>query len=206
MESFLPVTLELPGADDRVNFDIDNMAQALAPVLNKKETGAADSKATESSHTDSSDTVAAHTMTVNKTALALALCGWTGQELSTVKLAYCAACFSRVGLWIYAEDMTFNPVTLHRIHCPWQNPVSQSALGIHSGLAAWQVLAELIRGKMLRNDKQKETLDGEGSDGEDFDSPRQSREDVDQEDKVREGRLSRLKRAFTVKKGGTRKS
>jgi hypothetical protein len=202
MEESLPTTLTRPEADDRVHFDIEAMSKSLRPVLQRTQNENGGTTTSESSKTDSTNAAAPK---VNTTAMILALCGWTGKELSGVKLAYCPACFSRIGLWIYNDEMKFNPVTLHRIHCPWQNASSQSALGIHSGLSAWQVLAELIYGKMLRGEKSKEPLYADDEDDEYMDSPRRSVDDEDREDRAREGKLARLKRAFTVKRN-SRKS
>jgi hypothetical protein len=202
MEDSLPTTLTPPKADDRVHFDIEAMSKSLGPVLQRKQNENGATTTLDSSNADSTNVSVPK---VNTTAMILALCGWTGKELSGVNLAYCPACFSRIGLWIYNDEMKFNPVTLHRIHCPWQNASAQSALGIHSGLAAWQVLTELVYGKLLRSEKSKESLYGDDEDDVYMDGPRGSVDDEDMEDRAREGKLARLKRAFTVKRN-SRKS
>ena len=149
--------------------------------------------------------------TAKKTALVMALCGWTGQDLTGVQIASCPKCFTRVGLWLYSpnsdsgldeEEMGFDAVMLHRAHCPWQNPRSQSGLGSYSGLSGWQILADMLQIEIRRAERQNAPAidDYEHSEAEEITaSPKLTRDEVDLEDKAREGRLERLKRAFMVK-------
>lgn len=157
----------------------------------------------------------------SRTALALALFGWRGQEVSGLHLAHCDRCFQRVGLWLYgsaqaaspprASDaaMTFDPVDLHREHCPWKNAASQCGVGGFRGLAGWQVLVELVKGSRQRREhEERESRVGEvaelgGGEGRSAvgEEEEMSREDIVAKDRERESRLARLKKAFSVKKG-----
>jgi len=207
------------GPNKQAQFDVEAIAKLLpAKVVERlhkeKENTepAAPTDSTSQSHND-----------INNVALTLALCGWTGQSTNGVQLAYCPKCFQRVGLWLYGaslptsksvtsitpgdndnEPMVFDPIDLHREHCPWKNPNTQCALGSLEGLAGWQVLVSLVKGFKRHESKPRErrkSLESliDAEEGEE--SPRKSREEIRKEDQVRRGRLQRLKRAFTVNKG-----
>jgi hypothetical protein len=139
---------------------------------------------------------------INTTALVMALCGWEGQDQSRVNIATCDRCFSRVGLWMYktGDDHKLDPVSLHRAHCPWQNPVSQAGLGRFEGLAGWEVLNEVICSNITRASRQRGLVAPLDDDADHADSPRRSREELDDEDQARESKLARLKRALTGKR------
>jgi Rsm1-like len=145
----------------------------------------------------------------NISALLLALCGWSGEKVADVPIATCQKCFTRLGLWMYqpkpdsAEDiMTLDPVSLHRSYCPWQDPVSMSALGSLEGMAGWQVLADGVAGQIERAKRQKrKTSFGTEDDVDSIVTSRASKDELDSEDRARESKLARLKRAFAVKKG-----
>jgi hypothetical protein len=209
LKSALPDSLEMPQQDGKDSFDIDAIAKIVPPtVLERSPKGKDD--------TEPSTTVKTATPTTNDAnliALNLALCGWTGQSPNGVHLAYCTKCFQRVGLWLYRivpsttslssdlEPMTFNPIELHREHCPWKNPESQCAKGSLEGLAGWQVLVSLVKGHRRHDFVDREgERDWDVATVYDEDSPRKSREEIRKEDQVRKGRLQRLKRAFTVSK------
>ena len=163
---------------------------------------------------------------VNRKAFALAICGWHGQSTSGVNLAYCKHCFQRCGLWLYrasetsnksttslhdaSEPMSFNPVDLHREHCPWKNVRSQSEKAYFKGLAAWQVQAELLRRwlppKKIKTPQEIEAeVDMETNDA---DEPLvvQTWQEAEEEERQLESKLRRLKRMFTVKKADKRLS
>jgi Rsm1-like len=156
----------------------------------------------------------------NLSALLLALCGWSGEKVSDVPIATCSKCFTRLGFWLYQpkpasasnpadEDaMALDPVSLHRAYCPWQDPGSMRALGALAGLAGWQVLADAVAGQVERARRQRRRKTAASHvtlEEDDLDSvvtSRASREDLDSEDRARESKLARLRRAFAVKKGG----
>jgi Rsm1-like len=157
----------------------------------------------------------------NKVALTLALCGWTGEKIAGVQFAHCHKCFSRVGFWLYQkqsddESMKLDPVTLHRTHCPWQNAESQQGLGNYAGLAGWQILAQVISVQVSRRERGKrENLVSAGDDRTESGSigfrpstgrSTRTREEVDLDDKTRESKLAKLKKAFTVKRAKSRAS
>jgi hypothetical protein len=161
---------------------------------------------------------------VQKVALALALCGWSGEKLAGVQFAYCTKCFSRVGFWLYRmsntddEALILDPISLHRAHCPWQNPQSQCGLGDYSGLAAWQIMGRVISIGVSRTQRNKrasarvatgESVD-DGAASIDYrpstgmSTLSRTREEVDLDDKMRESKLARLKKAFTVRRAKSR--
>lgn len=159
---------------------------------------------------------------IDKVALTLALCGWSGEKLAGVQFAYCTKCFSRVGFWLYRmsssdeSSLTLDPISLHRAHCPWQNPESQSGLGDYSGLAAWQIMGRVISVRVSRKERNRrpttaarEPLD-DGAESVDYrpstgiSTLSRTREEVDLEDKMRESKLARLKKAFTVRRTKSR--
>lgn len=217
IESALPETLEMPQQEGKEPFDIDAFTKIVPPtLLDRSQNGKENAEPA-----DSAEPTPPISNAINKIALNLALCGWTGQSPNSVNLAYCTKCFQRVGLWLYRivpsttplssdlEPMIFNPVDLHREHCPWKNVESQCAKGSLEGLSGWQVLVHLVKGYKKHEymererEKEKETAQEREEDvasvHEDH-SPRKSRDELRQEDAVKRGRLQRLKRAFTVSK------
>jgi len=95
--------------------------------------------------------------------LALALTGWTAHNEARTPLLSCAACFQRIGLWLYqpeyvrppsshseleGEDASgvrdLDPVEMHREHCPWRNGASQAATGEYKGQPAWRILWSVV--------------------------------------------------------------
>jgi len=96
-------------------------------------------------------------------ALTLALTGWTAQNESRTPILSCAACFQRLGLWLYQPDYVrpqsshsdlegedqndahvLDPVEMHREHCPWRNGTNQAATGEYKGQPAWKILWDVI--------------------------------------------------------------
>ncbi|TID20664.1 hypothetical protein E6O75_ATG05428 [Venturia nashicola] len=219
METALPEVLEMPQQErEKEPFNIDAFAKIVPPTLLDRPHGKENSEPVEGAETTPPISNA-----INKIALNLALCGWTGQSPNGVNLAYCTKCFQRVGLWLYRivssttplssdlEPMTFNPVDLHREHCPWKNIESQCAKGSLEGLSGWQVLVHLVTGyrkheymeREREREKEKELAQEREEDVasvHEEQSPRKSRDELRQEDAVKRGRLQRLKRAFTVTK------
>ncbi|KAE9973907.1 hypothetical protein BLS_003383 [Venturia inaequalis] len=219
MESALPEAVEMPQQEhvgQKDPFDIDAFAKVVPTTLLDRPHGKENTEPVEKAEKASPISNA-----INKIALNLALCGWTGQSPNGVNLAYCTKCFQRVGLWLYRivpsttplssdlEPMIFNPVDLHREHCPWKNIESQCAKGSLEGLSGWQVLVHLVKGYKKHEyvererEKEKEMAQERAEDVtsvHEDQSPRKSREELRQEDAVKRGRLQRLKRAFTVSK------
>lgn len=107
-------------------------------------------------------------------ALLIGLTGWRGVTDSGTDLLTCAACFQRIGLWMYQpdykrkthsiahdeageigddnpadqedqEDRSLNLVDLHREHCPWRNGESQCAQGgDYAGWPAWRIQFSIL--------------------------------------------------------------
>lgn len=216
IEPSLPakLDLDLAGVETKA-FNIDELAKLIpASILRKPEATPAIENAENRPPASEDDNASNEpAKDINNTALAMALLGWHGQSQNNVKLAYCDKCFQRAGLWLYSksdEEMLFNPIDQHREHCPWKNPDSQRGIGRLEGLAGWQVLVSLIKGYQRHDRTPKKPARpvsmyaGQGDPFED-ETPRKSKEEQAEEDKERKGRLQRLKRAFTVKKG-SRKS
>jgi hypothetical protein len=155
-----------------------------------------------------------------RSAAIMAVCGWQARDFAGVHIAWCQKCFARVGLWLYSEcsetaapadnddPMKFDPIMLHRTHCPWQNPISQCGLGSYSGHAAWEIVAELLGLEASRDERRRSVRieeaapdrdEEEEDDDEQLPLSRESRDETERQDKERETRLNRLKRAFTVK-------
>ncbi|QDS72292.1 hypothetical protein FKW77_006912 [Venturia effusa] len=217
LESALPETLEMPQREGQDPFDIDAFAELALPTLLDRPQVA--KKDTEPA--DGPQALPSPSLAINNIALNLALCGWTGQAPNGVNLVYCTKCFQRVGLWLYRivpstttrppdlEPMIFNPVDLHREHCPWKNVGSQCAKGSLEGLSGWQVLVHLVKGykihDYLRREPDIEKAQAQERDEDvaiahEEDGPKKSRDELRQEDAVKKGRLQRLRRAFTVSK------
>jgi len=231
MGDALPEKITLPEVDpedDRTRFEVDVIVNLIPPSLmqpqRKEEENTPPSANVNSSQkttTPIEPTKPSDQPSINSTALALAICGWTGQSTAGVNLAYCTHCFQRCGLWLYSskssktegsisllddiDAMTFNPVDLHRQHCPWKNVTSQAESGVFKGLAAWQVQVQLV--KNMRRRVQINEYDLGDDEGEDEDLevdgeelPRKTWEEIEKEDRERESRLRRLRKAFTIKK------
>ena len=96
-------------------------------------------------------------------ALTLALTGWTAQNESRTPILSCAACFQRLGLWLYQPEYVrppsshsdpegedpndrhvLDPVEMHREHCPWRNGTNQAATGEYKGQPAWKILWNVV--------------------------------------------------------------
>lgn len=212
IESALPETLEMPQQEGKDSFDLDAFAKVVPPgLLERPKNGQENTEPAESA-----EAILTTANDINKIALNLALCGWTGQSPNGVHLAYCTKCFQRVGLWLYRivpstkpltsdlEPMVFNPVDLHREHCPWKNTESQCAKGSLEGLSGWQVLVSLVKGyrrhEQWERDKERDDDAVSIVSLHEEDIPRKSRDEIRQEDAVKRGRLQRLRRAFTVSK------
>jgi Rsm1-like len=209
---------KVPESEEREQFNIDIISDWFPSILKDSEKSlVAESPSTsqtqdvnQSSNTES--TAAEQQQQVNNIALTMALCGWTGQTVAGVKIALCEKCFARIGLWMYKpsssppeDDYKLDPVTLHRTHCPWQNPVTQCGLGRFTDLSGWEILNEIISSNVSRIHRQKglaAPVHDDVSDTEE--SSRPSREQEEDDDRARESKLARLRRAFNVKR--TRKS
>jgi hypothetical protein len=203
----LPSTVTIPKVTegpDRELFDVDRITDWFSIIWKSNEAGTynledADAQpATEVTNTPQAD--------INKVALVMAICGWTGQDVAGVPIAACEKCFARIGLWMYKastltdDDHKLDPVGLHRAHCPWQNPTSQSGLGRFAGLPGWEILHEMVCSNITRARRQKRLSSAVDDDLSDTESPRPSSKDIDEEDKARESKLARLRRALTSRR------
>ncbi|KAF2670667.1 zf-C3HC-domain-containing protein [Microthyrium microscopicum] len=206
------VEQQTEGTPSQPIFRIGGIAKHLAPSIVAKQ--AEPKSGTDSDPKDDSTQpkeISAN-KAINQTALLMALCGWTGQDVGGVSIASCQKCFARVGLWLYASltgpdgspEMRFDAVMLHRTHCPWQNSASQCGSGSYAGLAGWQIIADLLQNELDRTQQRvshsKEHEDMDNEDGESEEEVlRLSVDERDKEDQARDSRLARLKRAFSVK-------
>lgn len=153
----------------------------------------------------------------DRSAAILAFFGWSGTLIQQIPMATCSHCFARIGLWLYAdkpaddgsptkEPLSFDP-TVHRDYCPWVNPTSQCALGKFKGLSGWEIGAEYMISDAQRRKRTENhgetpadtTSEAPMTDDEDAES-RPSREEIEQQDRVRDSRLRRLKAAFSVRR------
>ncbi|KAK3081266.1 hypothetical protein LTS18_008492 [Coniosporium uncinatum] len=115
-----------------------------------------------------------------------------------------------------SDILTFDLVDLHRSHCPWRDSGTMRAIGSLEGKAGWEVMVELVRG-WARTQRREEGVIASGAarnssrqtDGDEaeeqslVDSPenlKRRREELEKEDKARESRLKKLKRALSLKK------
>jgi hypothetical protein len=234
----LPEKIALPEVDpedERTRFELDAIVNLIPPSFmqpqRKEEENtptAANVNSLQKTTTPAEPTnpsgvaiTAKDQPSINSTALALAICGWTSQTTAGVNLAYCTHCFQRCGLWLYSskstktegntslldgiDAMTFNPIDLHRQHCPWKNVTSQAESGVFKGLAAWQVQVQLVKNMKRRVQTNEYDVGDEEGEDEDLEVdreelPRKSWEEIEKEDRERESRLRRLKKAFTIKK------
>lgn len=212
MAATLPATLIIPKITDDDNdmeqFQVDRLVRWFTALLKAYHQSATQTPKLVSLNPISAtvgrdDTIATDDQ-VNPTTLVMALCGWSGQNTAGVQIASCDRCFARLGLWMYKAsdgvDHKLDPVALHREHCPWKNPTSQNGFGRFAGMAAWEIQNESICSTISRTQRQKRLSTRIEENFDDTDSPRQSREEVDNEDRARESKLARLRRALSVKK------
>jgi hypothetical protein len=227
--SSLPDTWSISeeGATDPSPLDLDELIKCLPidllklpPSPGEKAEKSNDSQPRADSAADAPDveiTTVAEREPPNHTALALAMCGWSAQQPHGVQLAYCTKCFQRIGLWLYhstspsspsstltLETMTFNPIDLHREHCPWKNPQTQCSIGTLAGLSGWEVLVRLVKNGRRRFGVKEEKVKVESErvswSDEDDETRKRRREETEKEDKARRSRIQKLKRVFSVKK------
>lgn len=225
IESALPERFRSPQASTTENqsqsyFDVDKIQSTLSGILTAPPTTATtDSRpATEDSDTQSQS--ANSTSSLNSTAATLTLFGWQGSSPHNIHLATCSRCFQRVGLWLYSSNpttkavpasesgiaddniMRFDLVGLHREHCPWINADTQAGLGQFAGLPAWEILVRLIKARRAIQDgvRAQEAMSNEDFSTNSPESLKRPREEVEAEDRARDSKLAKLKRAFTIKK------
>lgn len=173
----------------------------------------------ESMHSQSSD--------LRSKAIKIAMHGWYGMRDSHADLLQCHSCFQRIGLWMYQPDYhrrgstqdeqdgsstsateKLDLLSMHREYCPWRSGTSQCASGSFAGLNACEILSRVVKtytNEQRRSHNHPPTRDQEQdattSPTEDHDiPPKPSREEEDQLDREREGRLQRLKRLLTLKR------
>ncbi|RMJ22118.1 hypothetical protein PHISP_07017 [Aspergillus sp. HF37] len=95
---------------------------------------------------------------INETAFALAFFGWDTTSSETAGLAECAACFRRLGLWMYKPKEngaapvydTLEVANEHMEYCPWINGQAQSGTGKATDKpqelrSAWELLVQGLR-------------------------------------------------------------
>ncbi|KAF1813437.1 zf-C3HC-domain-containing protein [Eremomyces bilateralis CBS 781.70] len=160
---------------------------------------------------------------LNRAAAILAFFGWTGTAIQRIPMATCSHCFARIGFWLYMDDsslenprpstdepLEFDP-TMHRDYCPWVNADSQCALGKFKGLNGWEICAEFLltdaRRRQHAEKRREEALAASMpaahvSEDEDREqeASKPNREEIEQQDRVRDSKLRRLKAAFSVRR------
>lgn len=229
--SSLPKSIVLPeiSPESDYNFDIARMAPALQTMLRDPVDKLIDKEArttavpaidTENAAATSETPTASQ---VNITALSLAVCGWYGVKTSGIELVHCNTCFQRCGLWLYngktagpprstssistpeKEPLVFNPIDLHRIYCPWRSATSQSAEGSFQGLNGWQILVSLIQYVVERHERQQKTAEIERMEADGIDTfEEKSWDEVMEHDREMEGRIAKIRKAFTTLKRRSR--
>lgn len=224
ISSSLPERLKVPAQGDQTTTDSDdsnNISHRSVVDQISRTLAAALTSAADTSTAGSSDDTSA-TSPIQSTGGTLALFGWQGSSPHNIHLATCDRCFQRIGLWLYtsnpankalpsaqsgiADDdiLQFDVVGLHRDYCPWINPEAQAGLGAFNGLAAWEILVELIKSRRSRDEHERKANDAD--DTEDVDAEdtginiEKTRAQLELEDRERESRLAKLKRVFTSRK------
>lgn len=158
---------------------------------------------------------------VQARALDIAMHGWRGTSELNAELLNCDACFQRIGLWMYQpgyraraamdEDddnnnstATIDLLEMHREYCPWRNSHSQQASGTLAGLNASQILSRVVatylKEKRRKSDEQTMSVEVDELADNLPDTPKLSRQEVEQQDRERESRLQKLKRLLTIKR------
>lgn len=136
---------------------------------------------------------------INRSALALALCGWDTVPEGVPELVACGACFRRLGLWLYKPstngDVTaYNALDVaneHMDYCPWNNGRAQSGTGKQNKdpetlLSGWELLLRAIKVKhrqQARATSSRDTLqrEDERAEAEELDSDDETRKASDRE-------------------------
>lgn len=170
-------------------------------------------------------------------AMTMSLCGWHGSNESRTQLLSCHACFQRIGLWMYQpsytphrfdddddepQDRTLDLLALHRDHCPWRNPTTQSATGNYSGKSAHAILLDVLdryideqrrrsRGTVqgpVGNEVQSVDVDADERESLSLETlksmPDLSREETEKMDTERLSKLRRLKQVLGFKRKGAK--
>ncbi|KAF2860544.1 zf-C3HC-domain-containing protein [Piedraia hortae CBS 480.64] len=146
--------------------------------------------------------------------LQVAMHGWHGASDTGNDLLHCNACFQRIGLWMYqrceTEDKNqsdhniIDLVSMHREHCPWRNPQTQQATDTLAGKNACEILSRVCSTFVREKTRKSGGLYLEGTASEDARESRSiSRQDIEEQDRVRDSRLRRIKTLFTTKKRKT---
>lgn len=206
--------------------DISDVEARVAPLICSSPPNDPTNGAKDAVHC-SSDPIAriSSSPPVNTAALTLALFGWQAEEGHISGLATCAACFRRLGLWLFktppdpASQSSMNRLDVvgeHRDYCPWVNALAQTGASSRrtslDGLAGWQVLLRAVNAitKYERNESEMTSavtitnLDDAASEvGSEvsFATLSKDRKSEDERDKERWAKLKRLKQIFHVKKG-----
>ena len=226
-QSLLTMASELPTDPSKPEgFDISDIEARIAPLICSSPPSAPNDGAKDAAHC-SSDPIAGtpSSLPVNTAALTLALFGWQAEEGHISGLATCAACFRRLGLWLFkipqdpASQSSMNRLDVvgeHRDYCPWVNALAQTGSSSRrtslDGLAGWQVLLRAVNSitKHERNESGMTSgvttteLDDAASEvGSEvsFATLSRDRKYEDERDKERWAKLKRLKQIFHVKKG-----
>lgn len=158
MSSEIPSTLSTPSV-----FDLSQTSNQLV-IISKPPSTPLDIAPT-------TPTTPAADPPICPSAFVLALFGWQAEASPITGLVSCAACFRRLGLWLFkapnqpsstaASSPPTSPImnrldviAEHRTYCPWINPTSQSGVSdphnpaarfSTSGLAGWEILLRAIK-------------------------------------------------------------
>ena len=215
MASDLPPSPSVPE-----DFDISRNHDHLLALLNSPSA----KPPPEATSTDSAPDSGAP-LTLNSSAMSLALFGWQAEDGHISGLATCTACFRRLGLWLFKRSSDssipssmerLDVIGEHRDYCPWINASSQNGSSSRrtslDGLAGWQVLLRAVQAIALdeRLDTEKEVEPAPTDLANDIVSEissiatlatmQESRRDDEEKDKERWAKLKRLKQAFNVKR------
>lgn len=143
--------------------DLDEMVK-IFPLENSEEQEQRQSTESDSNQPGEGDHPPQTTeLSINRVAFALAFFGWDTTSDETAGLAGCAACFRRLGLWMYKpKENGAAPVydTLevgneHMEYCPWISGQAQSGTGKASDMSqelrsGWELLAQGLKVKHRR--------------------------------------------------------
>lgn len=109
---------------------------------------------------------------VNRAALTLAFFGWDTAPESAAGLVGCAACFRRLGLWMYkpkanGEVTVYSSLDVafeHMEYCPWIDRAAQSGTGrphekMEELRSGWELVAQAVKVKHRRRIRSAASMD-----------------------------------------------
>lgn len=159
----------------------------------------------------------------NQGALILALLGWQAEEGHVAGLVTCAACFRRLGLWLFSRPLIssvdvdegeasmnrLDVVAEHRDYCPWVNADSQAGSSstpkkdiLQVRQPGWEILVRVLRSQQrLLEESEPRTSDVASEaysiEDENIEEDANARLARDEERWVR---LKKLKKVFQAKR------